>query len=343
MADELNIEQTPELEAPETRREALDALFDKAEAGEPLVADRPRDEQGKFAPKVEKAPVVEPVATPEVAPVVEAKPSLTTWRKEYLPIQEKLDKGMALSPDEAKKLAAYNVEREKQYSTGISTYKGEAQAAKEYTDAMAEFLPILQQHNIKPAQWIQNLGRAHSMLALGKPEQKIAMFTKLAADYNIPLGAITQSQNGQLDPVSLQLMQEIQNLKNNLTGITTWKEQQDHQRDMQEVAKFTDATKYPHFEQVREKMIQLLESDVTQTPDRAYEEAVWLVPETRALEIARQAPAPVVNSQRIAVGKAKAASGQVRSAAPRSQTNPSAAKDRRSALAEAFAAADNGI
>lgn len=346
MADELNEAADLAATLPESRRDQMASLFEKAEAGEPIV-DRPRDEAGKFVQKEKPEPKVEKVEAAPPEPKAEvkaepAKPSLTTWRKEYLPIQEKLDKGEALNADEAKKLAAYNVEREKQYATGIATYKSEAQTAKQYTEAMNEFLPLLQQHNINPAQWIQNLGRAHQTLALGSPEQKIQMFSKLARDYGIPLGAVSQAQSGQLDPVSLQLMQEIQNLKQNLTGITTWQKQLEDKEVAQEVAKFSDATQYPHFEQVRETMIQLLESGVAQDPDEAYQKAIWLDPEVRTAEIQRQAPPPAQNIQKIAVGKAKAAAGQVRSAAPRSQISPQAAsKDRRSALAASFEAADN--
>ena len=337
MDTELNHEVNAE---PTNRRDDLAAMFDKAEAGEPII-DRPRDEAGKFVQKVkEPEPKVEVKAEPKVeTPVETPKPTLSTWRKEYLPLQEKLDRGESLTAEEAKKLAAYNVEREKQYTSGISTYKGEAAQAKQYVDAMQEFLPILQQHNINPSQWIQNLGRAHQTLAMGRPEQKLQMFAKLAQDYGIPLGAITQSQNGQVDPVSLQLMQEIQNLKQGLTGITSWRQQQEEQLLAREVAKFSDASQYPHFEQVRETMIQLLESGVAQDPDEAYRKAVRL---DDSIQPAAPTPQPAQNTQRVAVGKAKAAAGQVKSAAPRSTTNPAmAAKDRRSALAASFEAADN--
>ena len=344
MTDELNqeIETTTAIDpAPETRRESMAALFDKVEAGESIAADRPRDEKGKFAPKADKATTEEPkvAAEPEPKPAAEPKPSLTTWRKEYLPIQEKLDQGIALTPDEAKKLAAYNIEREKQYSTGISTYKSEAAQAKQFTEAMAEFMPLLQQNSIQPAQWIQNLGRAHAQLALGSPEQKLQMFARLAKDYGVPVEAIGQAQSGQLDPVVVQLMSKIQQLEQGLTGVTSWRQQQEQQVLQQEVAKFSDATKYPHFEQVRESMIQLLESGVAQNPDEAYKKAVRL---DETIQTPAPTPLPAPNVNRAAIGKAKAASGQVRTAAPRSPVSPGTAKDRRSALADAFAAADNG-
>ena len=335
------------------RRQDLADLFDAAESGEDIaeVATRARDENGRFAPKAAdkvETPVVAPVAaapvvTEPAAPVVAAPvaPALTTWRKEYLPIQEKLAKGESLNPDEAKKLAEYNVERERQYSTGISTYKGEAAQAKQLTEAMSEFMPLLQQHNMNPATWIQNLGRAHAILVLGKPEQRIQMFAKLAQDYNIPLGAVAPAQQGQMDPVMLQLMQELQNTKQEISGITSWRKQQEDQIAQQEVAKFQDATKYPYFQQVRETMIELLQSGLAQNPEQAYAKATRLNDDVWSAEQQRLAASTTTTVHRqAAVGKAKAAGTQVRSAAPSGAPTGNAAKDRRSALAQAFEQAD---
>ena len=81
------------------------------------IADEPlRNEKGQFVAKEEaEAPVAasetethEEVEKQEVAPV-EAKPALnrpTTWKKEYLPIWDKLTAGEQLTPEEAIKLAA---------------------------------------------------------------------------------------------------------------------------------------------------------------------------------------------------------------------------------------------
>ena len=46
----------------------------------------------------------------------------TTWKKEYLPIWDKLTAGEQLTPDEALKLAEYTgVQRESEYKKGVST------------------------------------------------------------------------------------------------------------------------------------------------------------------------------------------------------------------------------
>src|SRR5690349_4374346 len=141
------------------------------------VAQRERDERGRFAAKQEQQAEVPPVQV-EQPPV--QRPS--TWKKEYWPLYDKLAQGQALSPEEAKKLADYTNERENQFKSGVSTYKAEADAAREIQGAMAPFMPTLQQYGIKPAQWISNLGNAHRILAEGSPQDRIRMFHQLARD-----------------------------------------------------------------------------------------------------------------------------------------------------------------
>lgn len=316
------------------------ATSDATTGQEVVDTGRARDQQGRFAPQQPAAPAeAAPVQAPEPAP------SLTTWRKEYLPIQQKLANGEALTPEEAKKLADYNVQREREYSTGISTYKGEAQRAKELHTAMAEFMPALQQHNIEPAQWIQNLGRAHTTLAMGSPEQKLQMFAKLAQDYGVPLAAIQQAQQGQIDPVAAALMAEIQSLKQGYGQVTNWQRQVAQAEAQKEVAKFADPSQFPHFEQVRETMVRLLDSGFAQHPDQAYAMAVRMDEQAWSAEQQRQAAANAGQqsaAHAAVVAKAKQSSGSVRSTTPGVVSAPSQATDRRAALAEALESAAGG-
>lgn len=328
-------------------RDSLMASIETAEAPQEVqqeearADDRARDEQGRFAPKAQEEAPVEVQQPAEEA----TKPSLTTWRKEMLPLHEKLATGQPLTSEEAKKLADYNVQREREYSTGISTYKSEAVKAKELQDALAEFMPTLQQHNIAPTQWIQNLGRAHSTLAMGTPEQKLQMFAKLAQDYGVPLPAVTQAQQGQLDPTVAALMAEINNLKQGVNHFTTWQQQQEIQAIQKELAKFGDAEQYPYFEQVRETMIQLLESGFAQDPDSAYVKAVRLNDQAWQSEQARQANAQEAKrnaSNAAAVAKAKASAGSLKSSTPGTISKPAQATDRRAALMEQFESIGSG-
>lgn len=337
-----------EVSQPESRRDMLAASFDNIETPteQPIKSaeDRARDDQGRFAAK-EQEPVKAEIApeTPQEQQMTQRE--LTTWRKEYRPIQDKLGRGEALTADEARKLYEYNFEREKQYASGVAAFKGEAEQARELTSVMNEFMPILQQNNIQPATWIKNLGNAHRTLVMGSPEQKLQMFSHLAQEYGIPLAAVGQAQQGQVDPVAMQLMQELQMIKQQVSGVTNWREQQEQAAVHQELAKFGDTSKYPHFEQVRGDMALLLEAGRAQDLDDAYAKAVRLSDDAWKAEQDRIAQTTMQSQQQakaVSVAKAKASGGQVKSATPSTMIPVPTAKDRRGALMEAFDSVEPG-
>lgn len=336
-----------------TLREQLEAAFDKHEEpatnNEALAtalaepppkvedsekADRVRDEHGKFAKTESTEKPGESV--PQVDKPIEATPIQrpTTWKKDYLPIWDKLASGQTLTPDEAKKLAEYSNQRENEYKSGVSTYKAEAENARTLQEAISPFLPELKQHNINPTEWIRNLGNAHRTLALGSPEQKIQMFQNLAQSYGIPLSAVSQAQEGQLDQTTLALLSKIQQLESGVSEVTTWRQQQEQQAIQQEITKFQDAAKYPHFEMVRSNMARLLQSGEAPDLQTAYDLAAQPIEDliaSRLSQVQTQQPDAVA-----AAAAAKAKTVSPKSSTPRGQVSKPAAKDLRGVLEAAF-------
>jgi hypothetical protein len=241
----------PAPEEPVSLRETLaNALKDAKEPQEETV----RAPDGKFAKK-----------EPEVVPQVEAAPEVpkvrpSTWKKEYWEHYDKLDPT----------LQQYIVQRENEYKTGVSTYKQAADEAKGIQDAIAPFLPELQQYKIDPRQWIQNLGNAHRVLALGTQEQKQAKLQELIQGYGIQMP-------GQADPnPQLQgLYQTVQQLQGAITSIQTQKEQAESAAAQQEISKFeTDKENFPYFEQVKGRMAEFLRAGLAPDLKAAYKMAV---------------------------------------------------------------------
>src|SRR3990167_7247910 len=169
----------------------------------PEKDDRARDEKGRFVDqkevkepkepaKVATGPVKSGTTPPPVAgtqaqvPVVAPKPKParpSSWKKDYWGHWEKLTQGQPMTPEEALSLAEYMNSRETDFQHGVATYKREWEQAKPVLEAIQPYMPLLQQHNIDPARWIQGLGEAHKVLALGAPAQKLQAFAKLAQDY----------------------------------------------------------------------------------------------------------------------------------------------------------------
>jgi hypothetical protein len=280
---------------------------------EPSAEQRARDELGRFAAKAEDKPA-------EVAPVIEPPQPVinrpSTWKKEYWPLYDKLATGQALNADEAKKLADYTNQRENEFKSGVSTYKAEAEAAKEIQTAIAPFMPELQRYNIAPGQWIASLGRAHQTLQSGSPQDKLAMFQRLAQEYGVPLSSIAEgAQAPQVDPQLQWVTQELTGIKSAWTKFQEQQETQAQQAMQDQIKSFASAPGHEHFEAVKDHMARLLSSGMAQDLQTAYDKAVRLndevwtsVQQQRATQTTQQAAA--------AVAKAKAAAVSPKSASP---------------------------
>jgi hypothetical protein len=327
------------------RREQLMAAMEAAEEGtlEPVEEApaelEPVDEIAEQAEKPVEIEAAEEVEESDEAQEIEEEPALvrpTTWKKEYLPLWDKLTAGEQLSKEEGRKLAEYaGIQRETEFKRGVSTYKAEADRAKDLENAIAPFIPELQAQNIKPSEWINNLGRAHMILSKAPYDQKVQLFHQLASDYGIQLnqdGAVPQ-----VDAYTQQLMNQLNQVNQEVSTIKGRFAQEENQRLMNEIERVrSDVEKYPHFDVVREEMAQLLELGKAPDLETAYKKAVrmnddvWALEQDRLLKDAKQS---AIKAQQVA--KAKAAAVSPKSVTPSGKvTETGDKKDRRSILAE---------
>jgi hypothetical protein len=331
------------------RREQLMAAMDAVEEGtlEPVeeapAEIEPVDDIVEEA-KLEQEPAEIEAAEEETEEEVEQEPEEpalqrpSTWKKEYLPIWDKLTKGEQLSKEESIKLAQYSNQRESEYKKGVSTYKAEADRAKELENAIAPFQAEFQQQGISPAAWINNLGRAHMILSKAPYDQKVQLFHRLAQDYGIQLNQDGQfAAPPQVDAYTQQLMDQLNQVNQEVSTIKGRFQQEEQTRLSNEIERVrSDVEKFPHFDVVREEMAQLLELGKAQDLETAYKKAVrmnddvWALEQDRLLKDAKQ---QAIKAQQVA--KAKAAAVSPKSVTPSGKaTEPGDKKDRRSILAE---------
>jgi hypothetical protein len=261
----------------------------------------------------------------------------TTWKKEYLPIWDKLTKGEQLTKEEGIKLAEYTgFQRETEFKRGVSTYKAEADRAKELENAIAPFQAEFQQQGISPAAWINNLGRAHMILSKAPYDQKVQLFHRLANDYGIQL-----NQDGntvpQVDAYTQQLMNQLNQVNQEVFTIKGRFQQEEQVRLSNEIERVrSDVERFPHFDVVREEMAQLLELGKAPDLETAYKKAVrmnddvWALEQDRLLKDAKQ---QAIKAQQ--VQKAKATAVSPKSVTPSGKVAETGdKKDRRSLIAE---------
>lgn len=324
-------EQLDQLETPDVTPEVTPQ--EVTETPEQTAA-RVRDEKGRFAPKdaapqePKASPAPPPVETPAAA-APEAKRPPSSWKKDYWDDYAKLDP----------RLQDYIEKRERDFANGVSTYKQEAERAREIQDAIAPFQQELAQNGIPAGQWIQNLGRAHLTLAKGDPQSKLAMFQRLAADYGIPAKLAVQDSEG-----NWQLMGQVQPTQpqfgpQDIERIVSQKLQE--QSTQQTLSQFMAEvpTKYPHFEVVRSTMVGLLQSGLAQDLPSAYEAAIQLplhaeLREQEHQQHLQQEMAQKQEQQKAVVQKARSNAVSVKSATPASTGASQGKKGLRDILSE---------
>jgi len=317
--------ETEEIRSEDNAEESVEEETSEADSQEPT----------------ESVSVDEPEVTHEEAQEAaeEAKPVTrpSTWKKEYVQIWDKMEKGEQISKEDFTKFAEYANQRESEYKKGVSTYKAEADRARELENAIAPFQQEFAQQGISPAAWINNLGRAHMILSKSDPAQKMQVFQRLAQDYGIQLNNEGQFVQPQVDSYTQQLMNQLNMVNQEVSSIKGRFAQEENQRLMNEIQKYqSDTANYPHFDVVREEMAQLLELGKAQDLETAYKKAVrmnddvWALEQDRLLKDAKQS---AVKAQQVA--KAKAAAVSPKSVTPSGRVSePGDKKDRRSIIAE---------
>jgi hypothetical protein len=322
------------------RRDVLMQAMEAAEEGtlEPVEeASAELEPVDDIAEEAEKVEEIEAAQEEEVeeTPQEPALQRPSTWKKEYLPIWDKLTQGEQLTKEEAIKLAQYSNQRESEYKKGVSTYKAEADRMKPFVEVIAPIEQNLQKRGINPTQYVQNLVRAEQILANAPYQQKVQIFQQLAADYGIQLN--NEGQATQLDPYAQQLRNQLNMVNQEVSTIKNRFAQEENQRLMGEIERVrSDVEKFPHFDVVREEMAQLLELGKAQDLETAYAKAVRLNDDVFAIEQDKLLKnAQKQTSKATQVAKAKAAAVSPKSVTPSGKVADTGdKKDRRALIAE---------
>lgn len=340
------------VEAPDTLRDTLSDAFDAAIAA-PEVApaaapaesaasteQKARDDVGRFTAK---EPTPSPEAKSEVkaaeipVPAPTTKPRPSSWKKDFDPHWS------TMAPD----VQDYILQREREYANGVSTYKQEADNARQLNEVIAPYLGVMQQNNIQPTQLIGSLLNAHQTLALGSLQDKTQAFARLMTQYGVDPQHLFQTLSGQQP----QYPQQPQYQAPQPQDIEKIVESKLVQKEINnEYQKFVaDApTKYPHFEAVKETMAGLLQAELAQDYASAYEAALRHPRHADIFEAMQeqqraQKEAESKEKTRAVVNGARAKAVSVKSSTHTGQQSNSSGKPSlRGALEEAFDAHASG-
>ena len=267
------VESTEEVTEKPARVRDASGKFAKAEGVTPdgVIAD------AKPAEPLTTEPEVTETASVETAPEVEQIKPPQSWTKEAK------EQFASLDPLVQKEL----VKRETDYSKGIQRHAEGAKWAEETRPIFEQWQPYLNQLGTTPHQAFKALIQAEYTLRHGSPQHKQQALAKMAQDYGIPLAQPSETQPA--DTSAQPIYDELNNLRQQVLQQQQYQQQeqqriqQDQEAQMQEmITEFSSNEAYPHFEQVRESMAQLLQGGVAESLEDAYNKAAWSNPEIRS-------------------------------------------------------------
>jgi hypothetical protein len=307
----------------------LAAAFDAAEAADKPsaeieeaaaeVAERVRDDKGRFAPKAEETPdaPVEPIKTgKEQVAVAQGTP--------VTPVAPVADAADALRPppgwSPAAKVAFANLPPEVQQSVAKREQEVNQGFAK-----LAEYKPI--------ERWSEMARNSGTTLDKAL-ENYVGMENRLRQDF--PGGVVELCQRQGIHPVALanqilarsgvapseaqagdtpQVHQQAPSVDyattQRIAALEHHIQQQQTAGVQSEIERFASDAKHTFFENVKADMGRLINSGYADNLDDAYEKACWANPEIRPLLIKQQSPVSDASAKAAAATQARAASKSI--------------------------------
>lgn len=314
-------------EAPEV--ETVEAQETAQEAPEP----RARDDAGRFAAKVQDAPITAPEPAQEAPEPIPERKAPSSWKPDAQTAWLKADRGEALTPAEVKLLAQEAERREGDFHKGVAEFKTHSERARAYDQAIAPYRDTIKSLGVDEATAIGALLKADHTLRYADPATKAQYFATLARQYGIDMGQV--SEPPQVDAQTQYLMQQLNELRQTQQSWQNSIQQQERMRAEQELAAFS--TGKPHLDAVRDDMARLLETGVATSLQDAYDRAVWMRPDVRQtlIESERQ-EAQRKATEQATLNRARSAAVSVKGSSPAGAAQPSN-QSLRDTIAAAFA------
>lgn len=307
-----------ERNAADTTDTGLPAAKPVSEAPED-AAQRIRDEQGKFAKKVEGAPADTDLTTTDATNGVPKELQTLGLRKEEAV-------AFAAAPEILKQAF---MRRSQEMHQGVEQYRQAAQFAQTISTAMSPYAATLNSLNISADKAVGELMAADHKLRYGQPAEKVAFFQQLARNYGIDMAqaALPQEQQQQIDPNLSALQQQVQQLTGYINNQQTTAQQQVTDQLNSQIQAFSADAKHSHFESVKGHMAALLQAGQAKDLADAYEQAVYANPTTRALMLQQQEAAKREEATQRAQAAKKAGSVNIRQRASMPATKPIGSMD----------------
>lgn len=264
-----------ELRETYARIQADDAPKKPESEAKPAVAERARDESGKFV-KTEAEKAAEQAITaakPGEAKAFEDKGAPNTWRATA--------KAQWASLPQFAKEEAYK--READFFNGMQQYQAKAQVADTLVAVVQPYQPILNALGADIPTALSEVLKTAAIFHVGTPAQKVAALKQIAQTHGIDMGTQANSPADQFaDPALEQLQRELAEVKGLLAGQSQATQNSVISEASSQITAFANDPANKYFSDVRVSMGRLITSGESTSMKDAYERACWSNPQVRA-------------------------------------------------------------
>lgn len=153
----------------------------------------------------------------------------------------------------------------------------------------APYAQLFADYQVNPWDHVATLLNAHATLMFGRPEQKAAIINKLITDTGLDRQKLAAGDAAPYNADQQALRQEVQNLRQQLMGVTSQVSEGRLQEMEEQITAFASKPENVYFWRVVPEMQRLLTQNPRMTLEAAYQDAVMLNPITRAEEVDRLA------------------------------------------------------
>lgn len=181
--------------------------------------------------------------------------------------------------------------REQDFHNGVKQYRDAAGFGASLAQEMLPYREIMTKSNVTPQAIVRDIMGALNTMATGSAESKADTFLKLADQYGINLDTVLslrQRAPGSAAPDLSPVLQRMQKLETRIETADADRARLQDQEDDARIQTFLGDPKNEHARAVIPQMQALLMSGQAKDLADAYEQAIWVHPETRAKLLEKQ-------------------------------------------------------
>lgn len=197
------------------------------------------------------------------------------------------------------------IKREGDFLKGVAEFKSHSEEGRKLQKVLEPYTPLMKAKGLQAEAVVSDMLNAAYRLSQGTPQDKANFLLEVAQQYGADLQSLITSGNnnnqegqktayvGQLENQVAQLQQQIQQISGFLNKQVTDQQKSVYTSAEQSVESFKSEMengkpKYPFFDNVRSDMAVLIEANPQLDLKSAYEQAVWMNPQTREALLLQQ-------------------------------------------------------